>query len=359
MMEPCHKKDLPRPETIGPDAKEYQGPYGSNLRYPGSVLATALGCSAQEATLLETKLFDLCRQCIIRFGIPSDAPYTLAQGLEIPASEKLRHGHYDQIDPRWGRLARSLELPQPRALHREISMRVCSQTQLEEIIQGVASLSKELAESRLTAIDPSLALTLRQKTHELQGAVIHREPGIAFDQALLRGAVRQLKIANELNGAQWTLLLPDEHKALSEFAGKLLRPSQIDRTNKERTPSDSLLSPFNMVWQWIEGRGWEPRLPTTRNQKSSLFDLSSIYLHKEVQKHISGTLPRSPAGIALLRALDVARSDFEKRRGSIRARHLQPDVERGTIEKLERDLHQLQNRKLNDLLDRFSGQQVP
>jgi hypothetical protein len=238
-------------------------------------------------------------------------------------------------------------------------MRVCSQTQLEEIISGVATLSKELAESRLTAIDPNIALTLRQKTHELQGAVIHREPGIAFDQALLRGAVRQLKIANELNGAQWTLLLPDEHKALSEFAGKLLRPSQIDRTNKERTPSDSLLSPFNMVWQWIEGRGWEPRLPTTRNQNSSLFDLSSIYLHKEVQKHISGTLPRSPAGIALLRALDVARSDFEKRRGSIRARHLQPDVERGIMETLERDLHQLQNRKLNDLLDRFSGQQAP
>ena len=359
MMEPLNKNALPKPETIRPDAAEYQGPYGFNLRYPGSVLATALGCSIREQTLLQTKLFDLCRQCIIRFGIPSDAPYTLAQALEIPASAKLRHGHYDQMDPRWGSLARSLELPQPRALHREISMRVCSQTQLEEILSGVATLSKELAESRLTAIDPNIALTLRQKTHELQEALIHRGQGIAPDHALLRGAVRQLKIANELNGAQWTLLLPDEHKALSEFAGKLLRPSQIDRTNREIPPSDSLLIPFTMVWQWREGRGWEPRLPTTRNLNASLFDLSSIYLHKEVQKHISGALPRTPAGIALLRALDVARSDFEKRRGSIRGSHVQPDIERGAIEKLERSLHQLQNRKLNDLLDRFSSMQAP
>ena len=143
MMEPLNKNALPKPETIRPDAAEYQGPYGFNLRYPGSVLATALGCSIREQTLLQTKLFDLCRQCIIRFGIPSDAPYTLAQALEIPASAKLRHGHYDQMDPRWGSLARSLELPQPRALHREISMRVCSQTQLEEILSGVATLSKE------------------------------------------------------------------------------------------------------------------------------------------------------------------------------------------------------------------------
>lgn len=357
-MNPGANHALPRPQTIGPEAKDYQGPYGSNLRYPGSVLAAALGCSAQETTLLETKLFDLCRQCIIRFGIPGDAPYTLAQGLEIPGSAKLRHGHYDHIDPRWNELARSLELPQPRALHREISMRVCSPAQLEKIIDGVASLSRELAESRLTAIDPGVALTLRQKADELLAAAKRSETANGPDGALIRGVVRQLRIVNDLDGTQWTLLLPEEHRVLSELARKVLRPSQIDRTTKEQRPSDSLLSPFNMVWQWREGRGWEPQLPSTTKQNASLFDLSSIYLHREVQKHTNGKLPRTPAGIALLRALDVARSDFEKNRGLIRARHLQPDIERGAITRLERQLHQLQNRKLNELLDRFSGTQT-
>ena len=155
---------LPEPLKIPRENSLHQGVYGSNLLYPVEALANALECPLNEPVRLHATVVSLYRKCTIRFGIPSDAPRSMKEAAELPQSSSLRYGpRNESMDPRWERLARSLEVSEPGA---PLSLRALSPEEMAKIASGARELSAIFAQSSLSPIHPSIVAAFSTTSEE-------------------------------------------------------------------------------------------------------------------------------------------------------------------------------------------------
>lgn len=331
---------LPDPLKIPKESSLHQGVYGSNLLYPVEALAPALACPANDPTRLHSVITSLYKSCAIRFGIPSDAPRSTQEAMELPRNSSLRYGPRNEVsDARWERLARSLEVTEPGG---PISIRALSPEAMSAIACDARDLAAMFKNASFSPISAPVVDAFTTIADELRANSRHTSENIKkLITKVSESAYRQLRIAVEL-GPEWTLVTPEERMVLASCAARHpRRPSEICRTEEDEKPSDSLLAPLNLTWFWKEARGaWEPVFKSSGKRNSSLFDQSATYFSKLLEKDVARTW--NPHTITFLKRLEAARDEFQL------ARHKDPDSEPA----LRRALLARQNALLDELLDR-------
>lgn len=319
---------------------------------PIDEVARALGCNPRDTSKFKETLYDLCRKCVIRYGLPNIAREELGDALGIPKSRSLRYPAGEHTDPRWGRLAEALRLPKKGHLS-FISLAEVTPSAVQAICSGAAELAHEFKSGRLSAINGPLA-------GHLKGAVSRvREFGQDCREGVRNAtrpisvqAARQLEIYHEV-GEAWTLVSPEEHMALNACAlapagpvSTSAVPSKTVRTERSIKPPEELLHRLGLQWMWKEERGrWEPQFPRTDKPNASLFDHSTMYLEIQINRLSRGSLSLTDGALSFLKSLNEARHQFQIDRAKNPAR----------IEQLEAELNFQQNRILDRHLDRFAS----
>lgn len=330
---------LPDPLKIPKESSLHQGVYGSNLLYPVEALAPALACPANNPAQLHHTIALLYQKCVIRFGIPSDAPRSMTEAIELPKNPSLRYGPRNlPMDPRWERLARALEITEPNA---PISIRALSPEHMSALISDTQELAAMFEKSSCTRLDAKIVDSFADIASDIRANRRYASENIKnLISDISESAYRQLRIGIEL-GPEWTLVNSEERLVLTSQAARRPRhPSDVCRTDKDEAPAESLLNPYHLRWMWKDARGaWEPAFKGSAKHKSSLFDQSARYFAK-VRAH-DAAKSWSPDTVIFLEKLEAARDSFQL------ARHQQPWRE----PELLRELHARQNSLLDDLID--------
>lgn len=338
MFQPAHPS-LPEPLKIPRESPLYQGVYGSNLLYPVQALAEALTCPTNDPARLHDSLVSLYQKCAIRFGIPSDTPRSMTEAIELPKSPSLRYGPRNEpIDPRWERLARALEVPEPAAL---ISIRTLSPDHMSALVSDVRELAAMFAKVSFSRLDTAIMDSFSDIAADIRANSRHTSQNIKTLIAdISESAFRQLRIGVEL-GPEWTLVTSEERLILKSEAARRPRcPSEVCRTDRDKEPSANLLTAFHLRWMWKDSRGaWEPTFTRSARPKSSLFDHSATYFSELLRRDV--TERWHPDTACFLEKLGAARDAFQL------ARHNHPWREA----ELKKDLLAHQNSLLDALLD--------
>jgi len=341
----------PRPAIIAPTHTTPKA--DKRAAAPIDDIARALGCDPGDTRRFKEALYDLCKKCVIRYGLPDLVRDELGDALGVRKSRSLRYPpEGERIDTRWARLAQALQLPKKGHLPL-ISLAEVTPSAVQAICAGTMELVHEFKSGRLSGINGPLAGHLRGASSRVRALGEDCGEGVRnITRPIAHGAARQLEIYHEV-GESWTLVSPEEQVALLSCARAPAgtpqregKPSGVVRTDRSAKPSEELLRPLGLKWMWKEARQcWEPQIPHTDKPKASLFDHSTMYLEIQIER-LRGARTSSTEGmLSFLRSLNDARHRFQMDRAEHPTRAKQ----------LEADLHYQQNRNLDRHLDRFAS----
>lgn len=317
---------------MSPKSNQF-GPYNNPYRgesFPASELAQSLGSPVADSYRLESALRDLCRACVIRFGIPETARGAITTWLGIPSNPDLTYATIGQpIDPRWARLAEALELPKKGELPL-ISLALPSQSALHVLKDSTRELVQEIASLKLKPLDPSLG-------EQLRGIKDLRppppDPASSLDQEVYPIAVSAFRQARNFItlGPSFALITSVEQLLLRGRAQQSADPQSptlppttppatlspppapLDRSNPHIPPDSRALEHLGMIWRWKEERRiWEPALPQSAHRQATLFDESSHYFARVLSSPAAQSYSHEKG--AFLEALQHARERYQRER---------------------------------------------